>query len=149
MRSRIEETGGHESVGEILREVPGVVTRRGSETAGSAGEQIQGIDSRQVLVLIDGQPIVGARGIKRGGVLNLDRQSTARLDRVEVVQGAASALYGSEALWGVINLDLLILLVKRWRERSVWFLSRSQMVIWPSWTVGVTIFILNVFAGWF
>jgi len=103
-RSRIEETGGHETVGELLRELPGVITRRGSETAAAAGEQIQGIDSRQVLVLIDGQPMVGARGIKRGGVLNLDRQSTARLDRVEVVKGAASALYGSEALGGVINL---------------------------------------------
>lgn len=103
-RSRIDETGGQETVGEILRELPGVVTRRGSETAGSAGEQIQGIDSRQVLVLIDGQPIVGARGIKRGGVINLDRQSAARLERVEVVKGAASALYGSDALGGVINL---------------------------------------------
>lgn len=103
-RSRIEESGGHETVGEVLRELPGVVTRRGSETAGAAGEQIQGIDSRQVLVLLDGQPLVGARGIKRGGVLNLDRQSTARLERVEVVKGAASALYGSEALGGVINL---------------------------------------------
>jgi outer membrane receptor for ferrienterochelin and colicins len=103
-RSRIEESGGQETVGEILRELPGVVTRRGSETAGAAGEQIQGIDSRQILVLIDGQPIVGARGIKRGGVLNLDRQSTARLERVEVVKGAASALYGSDALGGVINL---------------------------------------------
>jgi hypothetical protein len=70
-RNRIDETGGHETVGEILRELPGVVTRRGSETAGAAGEQIQAIDSRQVLVLIDGQPMVGARGIKRGGVLNL------------------------------------------------------------------------------
>ena len=103
-RTRIDETGGHETVGEVLRELPGVVSRRGSETAGAAGEQIQGIDSRQVLVLLDGQPIVGARGIKRGGVLNLDRQSTARLERVEVVKGAASALYGSEAMGGVINL---------------------------------------------
>jgi outer membrane receptor for ferrienterochelin and colicins len=103
-RSRIDESGGQETVGELLREVPGVVSRRGSETAGAAGEQIQGIDSRQVLVLIDGQPIAGARGIKRGGVLNLDRQSTARLERVEIVKGAASALYGSEALGGVINL---------------------------------------------
>ena len=103
-RRRIEESGGQETVGEILREMPGVISRRGSETAGAAGEQIQGIESRQVLVLIDGQPIVGARGIKRGGVLNLDRQSTARLDRVEIVKGAASALYGSDALGGVINL---------------------------------------------
>ena len=103
-RGRIEETGAQETVAEILRELPGVVSRRGSETAGAGGEQIQGIDSRQVLVLLDGQPVAGARGIKRGGVLNLDRQSTARLERVEVVKGAASALYGSDAMGGVINL---------------------------------------------
>ncbi|MBI3403581.1 MAG: TonB-dependent receptor [Acidobacteria bacterium] len=94
---------GHETVGDALREVAGVVTRRGSEGTGAAGEQIQGIDSRQVLVLIDGQPVVGARGVK-SGVLNLDRESTLRLDRVEVVKGAASALYGSDAIGGVINL---------------------------------------------
>ncbi len=101
-RARIRDTG-YESAAEVLREVPGVLTRRGSETAGAAGEQIQGIDSRQVLVLLDGQPIVGARGIKRG-VLNLDRQSVGRLDRIEVVKGASSALYGSDAIGGVINL---------------------------------------------
>lgn len=103
-RNRIEESGAFETVGELLREIPGVVTRRGSETAGAAGEQIQGIDSRQVLVLLDGQPLVGARGIKRGGLLNLDRQSSARLERIEVVKGAASTLYGSDAIGGVINL---------------------------------------------
>ena len=41
-------------------------------------------------MLLDGQPLVGARGIK-SGVLNLDRQSTVRLERVEVVEGAFSA----------------------------------------------------------
>lgn len=96
-------TTGYETVGEALREVPGVVTRRSSETAGTAGEQVQGIDSRQVLVLMDGQPLVGARGIK-SGILNLDRQSTGRLESVEVVKGASSALYGSDAIGGVINL---------------------------------------------
>ncbi len=101
-KNRIRDTG-YESVSEVLRELPGVVTRRGSETAGVAGEQVQGLDSRQVLVLLDGQPILGARGIKSGNI-NLDRQSTARLDRVEVVKGASSALYGSDALGGVINL---------------------------------------------
>lgn len=101
-RARIENTGA-ETVAEVLRELPGVLTRRGSETAGQAGEQIQGIDSRQVLVLLDGQPVPSARGIKRG-IVNLDRQSTARLDRVEVVKGASSALYGSDAIGGVINL---------------------------------------------
>jgi outer membrane receptor for ferrienterochelin and colicins len=101
-RESVRDTG-YETVGEVLRELPGVLTRRGSETAGAAGEQVQGIDSRQVLVLLDGQPLVGGRGIKRG-VINLDRQSFGRLERVEVVKGASSALYGSDAIGGVINL---------------------------------------------
>lgn len=96
-------TTGYETVAESLREVPGVVTRRGSETSNAVGEQVQGIDSRQVLVLLDGQPVVGARGIK-SGILNLDRQSTSRLESIEVVKGASSALYGSDAIGGVINL---------------------------------------------
>lgn len=101
-RRHIEESGA-QTVAELLREVPGVVSRRGSETAGAAGEQIQGIDSRQVLVLLDGQPLAAARGIKRG-VINLDRQSVGRLEQVEIVKGASSALYGSDAIGGVINL---------------------------------------------
>ena len=94
---------GYATVGDALREVAGVVARRGSEGTDVGGEQIQGIDSRQVLVLIDGQPIVGARGIKSGAI-NLDRQPTFGLDRIEVVKGAASAVYGSDAMGGVINL---------------------------------------------
>lgn len=101
-RSRIQDTGA-QNVGEVLREVPGVLTRRGSEGTGAAGQQIQGLDSRQVLVLLDGQPLLGARGIKRG-IVNLDRQSAARLERIEVIKGASSALYGSDAIGGVINL---------------------------------------------
>jgi outer membrane receptor for ferrienterochelin and colicins len=101
-RRQIEESGS-QTVAEMLREVPGVISRRGTESAGAAGEQVQGIDSRQVLVLLDGQPLLGARGIKRG-VINLDRQSTGRLEQIEVVKGAASALYGSDAIGGVINL---------------------------------------------
>ncbi|MBK9170840.1 MAG: TonB-dependent receptor [Bryobacterales bacterium] len=93
---------GYERVSDILAEVPGVITRSGS-TATVAAEQIQGIDSRQVLVLQDGLPIVGARGIKRGA-LNLNRQSAAPLERIEVVKGAASPLFGSDAIGGVINM---------------------------------------------
>ena len=102
-RARIEESGA-DTVAEVLREIPGVVTRRGSEGTGGAGEQIQGLDSRQVLVLLDGLPLVGARGVKRGGALNLDRQPVGPLEQIEVVKGAASALYGSDAMGGVINL---------------------------------------------
>ena len=93
---------GSTRVSDVLAEMPGVVTRRGA-TASAGGEQVQGIDSRQVLVLLDGLPLTGARGVK-SGVMNLNRQSVGRLEQVEVVKGAASAVYGSDAIGGVINL---------------------------------------------
>jgi outer membrane receptor for ferrienterochelin and colicins len=102
-RQEIQNTG-YERVGDVLSEVPGVVTRAQSYGVRlPGGEQINGVDSRQVLVLQDGLPIVGARGITEG-VIDLNQQEVGRLDRVEVVEGAASALYGSDAIGGVVNL---------------------------------------------
>ena len=93
---------GYERVSDVLQEIPGVLVRRGS-TSAVGGEQIPGIDSRQVLVLQDGLPIVGARGIKSGAV-NLNRQTSDRLARVEVAKGSGSSTYGSDAMGGVINM---------------------------------------------
>ncbi|MCX6592494.1 MAG: TonB-dependent receptor [Acidobacteria bacterium] len=93
---------GYERVSDVLQEIPGVLVRRGS-TSSVGGEQIQGVDSRQVLVLQDGLPIVGARGIK-SGALNLNRQTSDRLARVEVAKGSGSSTYGSDAMGGVINM---------------------------------------------
>jgi outer membrane receptor for ferrienterochelin and colicins len=100
-RAQMLQTG-YERVSDVLQEIPGVVVRRGS-TATVGGEQIQGIDSRQVLVLQDGLPVVGARGIKSGAI-NLNRQTSDRMARVEVAKGAGSSLYGSDAIGGVINM---------------------------------------------
>lgn len=93
---------GYERVSDLLQEIPGVLVRRGS-TSTVGGEQIQGIDSRQVLVLQDGLPVIGARGIKSGAV-NLNRQTSDRLARVEVAKGSGSSTYGSDAIGGVINM---------------------------------------------
>ncbi len=93
---------GYERVSDVLQEIPGVLVRRGN-TSTVGGEQIQGLDSRQVLVLQDGLPIIGARGIK-SGALNLNRQTSDRLARVEVAKGSGSATYGSDAMGGVINM---------------------------------------------
>ena len=100
-RTQMQGTG-YERVSDVLQEIPGVLVRRGS-TSTVGGEQIQGVDSRQVLVLQDGLPIVGARGIKSGAV-NLNRQTSDRLSRVEVAKGSGSAIYGSDAMGGVINM---------------------------------------------
>lgn len=93
---------GYERLTDVLAEIPGIVTRNGASAAVGT-QQVRGVSARQVAVLQDGLPLVGARGIKSGN-LNLNRQSVGRLDRVEVVKGAASSLFGSDAIGGVINL---------------------------------------------
>lgn len=102
-RQQIQNTG-YERVGDVLSEIPGLVTRTASYGVPlMGGEQIDGVGSRQVLVLQDGLPVVGARGIVEGAI-DLNQQTVGRLERVEVVEGAASALYGSDAIGGVVNL---------------------------------------------
>jgi outer membrane receptor for ferrienterochelin and colicins len=101
-KQRIERTG-FESVADVLSELPGVVTRNNASYSGSSQEMIDGVASQDVLVLQDGLPIVGARGIN-SGIIDLDQQDIGRLDRVEVVRGAASSLYGTDAIGGVINM---------------------------------------------
>ncbi len=61
---------------------------------------INGIPNSGVLVLIDGRRYLGKDG---NGDLNLEDLMLTGVDRVEVVKGAGSALYGSEAVGGVVN----------------------------------------------
>ena len=95
---------GYERIGDVLNEVPGVVTRaQGYGIGVTGGEQIDGMDSKETLVLMDGLPLASGRGID-GGFVYLNQQSVGPIQQVEVVKGAASALYGTDALGGVINL---------------------------------------------
>lgn len=64
------------------------------------GLQVQGFAPDYTLVLLNGEPIIG----RTAGTLDLSRLSVHGLDRVEVVHGPSSSLYGSEALAGVVNL---------------------------------------------
>ncbi|NBC01669.1 MAG: TonB-dependent receptor, partial [Bacteroidetes bacterium] len=64
------------------------------------GVQVQGFDPDYTLVLIDGERIIG----RTAGTFSLDRISVANVERVEVVRGPSSSLYGSEALAGVVNI---------------------------------------------
>ena len=82
----------------ILRDVPGVQI---DPVVGSgAGIILQGLGSDRVLVLLDGAPIAG----RIGGEFDISRISPSQLERVEIVEGPQSTLYGSTALGGVINL---------------------------------------------
>ncbi|WP_291726675.1 TonB-dependent receptor plug domain-containing protein, partial [Bernardetia sp.] len=64
------------------------------------GIQIQGFDPDYTLILIDGEPIIG----RVAGTLELSRIAVGNIERIEIIKGASSSLYGSEALAGVINI---------------------------------------------
>jgi outer membrane receptor for ferrienterochelin and colicins len=95
-RERIEESGAT-SVADALAMRPGIWIDRG---LGGAGVTIQGLGAEYVLVLVDGQRQIG----RVDGKVDLDRLATGDVERIEVVRGPGSALYGSEALGGVINV---------------------------------------------
>lgn len=64
------------------------------------GIQIQGLDADYTLIMIDGEPLIG----RVAGTLDLSRLNITDIKRIEIMRGPSSALYGSEALAGVINI---------------------------------------------
>ncbi|TGV01750.1 TonB-dependent receptor plug domain-containing protein [Flavivirga rizhaonensis] len=83
---------------DILNEQTGLITI--PDFGGGEGIQLQGLDSQYTLILIDGVPLVG----RSAGTLNLSRITVGNIKQIEIVKGASSSLYGSEALGGVINI---------------------------------------------
>lgn len=64
------------------------------------GIQVQGFDPEYTLILIDDQPVIG----RSAGTLDLSRLSVGNIEQIEIVKGPSSALWGSSALAGVINI---------------------------------------------
>ena len=95
-RSEIEATGA-ENIGEVLEHRVGIVVNR---DAHGDGVQLQGLDSDYILILLDGEPQIG----RIAGKLDLARIAVENVDRIEIVKGASSALFGSAAMGGVINV---------------------------------------------
>ena len=89
------------AVSEILRDVPGLSVNRGGVLGSSTQVRIRGAEGNQVLVLIDG---VEANDLSQGGEFNFAHLTTANIERIEVIRGPQSALWGSDALSGVISI---------------------------------------------
>lgn len=87
-------------VGDLLREVPGVAVSRTGSAGKAAQIFIRGGSTKQALVLWNG---VEMNNPYFSGY-NFGQLSTAGVERVEVVRGPFSALYGSEAVSGVVNV---------------------------------------------
>ncbi|KHL24219.1 ligand-gated channel [Croceibacterium mercuriale] len=84
----------------ILSETGGLRVQITSPALGSANIRIQGMEGRYTQLLADGLPLYGGQASSLG----LLQIPPTDLGQVEVIKGAASALYGPSALAGVINL---------------------------------------------
>lgn len=101
-REEIEEkilmTPGNISM--LVAETPGVRVQVTSPGLGSSNVRVQGLRGRYTQLLTDGLPLYGGQASSIG----LLQIPPTDLGRVEIIKGAASALYGPSALGGVINL---------------------------------------------
>lgn len=77
--------------------VPGIEF---SSTAAGKSVTLQGIDPQYLLFLVDGERLAG----ETFGDIDYSRINMADVERIEVVKGAGSTLYGSNALGGVVNI---------------------------------------------
>ena len=102
----------------LLNETPGLRVQNASPALGTGSVRILGLPGQYTAMLADGLPLYGGAASALGP---LDI-SPVDLSRVEIIKGAASSLYGGQALGGVINL-----ISKRPSGRSEVLLNRRTM----------------------
>lgn len=96
-REQIEKRGA-DSVAELLRDVPGVSVVD-TAVAGMKRIRIRGEQSNRVVILVDGQEMTDHSSF--GAPFLID---PSNIERIEVVRGPASVLYGAKAIGGVVNV---------------------------------------------
>jgi vitamin B12 transporter len=93
------EARGIRTVAEALREVPGAAIVETGSFGGQTALFLRGGENDYVKVLIDGVPLN-----QPGGGLDFAHITTDNVDRIEIVRGPTSVLYGSDAVTGVIQI---------------------------------------------
>ncbi|MEY3051237.1 MAG: hypothetical protein RLY31_1022 [Bacteroidota bacterium] len=88
------------SVAEGLSFRPGLRMEYNCQNCGFSQVRLNGLEGPYSQVLVDGRPMVSALG----GVYGLEQIPVAMIERVEVVRGGGSSLYGANAIAGTINL---------------------------------------------
>ena len=89
-----------ETVEDVLRSVPGVDIRRSGSIGKLSNISIRGANANQVQVLVDGVRVKSPTT----GQADLSDISPDLIDRIEVIRGPQSTLYGADAIGGVVNI---------------------------------------------
>jgi iron complex outermembrane receptor protein len=88
------------NISSLLNELPSARNQTAAPGLGGVGLQLRGMPTRHTLVLTDGLPSLGGEPDDFG----LLQTPPLDLERIELIKGAASALYGGAALGGVLNI---------------------------------------------
>src|SRR5712692_3326849 len=94
------QTYHYPTVDEALRNVPGVQIRRSGSYGKTTSITIRGANANQVQVLVDGLRVKSPTL----GQVDLSDISPDLIERIEVIRGAQSTIYGADAIGGVINI---------------------------------------------
>ena len=96
------EAGGQSRAVDILNRVSGVDVVQTGLVGGQSSVFLRGMESRHVLILIDGVRVYDPASSDRS--FNLAILNTLDIEKIEVIKGAQSVLYGTDAMAGVINI---------------------------------------------
>jgi len=94
---KIENLGASTLQDVLEQAVPGIDF---SQDGFGTSMKMQGLNAKYVLILIDGERLAG----ETKGNINYNRLNASNIDKIEIVRGASSSLYGSNAIGGVINI---------------------------------------------
>jgi vitamin B12 transporter len=94
------ENAGQTSLEELLARQPGIEFASNGGPGTNSSVFIRGASTKQTIVLIDGLRV----GSASSGDVAFSRVPLAQIERIEIVRGPASSLYGSDAIGGVIQL---------------------------------------------
>lgn len=99
---------GLNSIGDVLRHIPssaGGAVSTGVNNGGSGATRfsLRGLGSERTLVMVNGRRVV-ASGLGANNSVDLNNIPVAMIERVEVLKDGASAVYGSDAISGVVNV---------------------------------------------
>jgi len=104
----IDRTGAT-SIGQLLREIPSVsggaqTTQINNGGGGTMQISLRGMGSVRTLVLLNGRRVVSSVSSGAGTAVDLNTFPTSIIQRIEVLKDGASAVYGSDAVAGVVNI---------------------------------------------
>lgn len=112
---------------DALQIVNGVRPQVNCNVCNTGDIHINGMEGPYTMILIDGMPIVGSLS----SIYGLNGIPNALIDRIEIVKGPASALYGSEAVGGLINV------ITKSPDRVPLVSADATVSTWREWGVDV------------